>query len=53
MLTPKEGGGVSYGAAGLLGAVVGAVAGVSVMAVRQLGRDKNTIGSLTGGINGE
>ncbi len=41
----KEGGGVSYGAAGLLGAVVGAVAGVSVMAVRQLGRDKNTTGA--------
>ena len=41
----KEGGGVSYGAAGLLGAVVGAVAGVSVMAVRQLGRDKNATGA--------
>ena len=40
MLMQKKGGGVSYGA-GLLGAVVGAVCGVSVMAVRQLGRDKN------------
>lgn len=36
----KEGGNVSAGAIGLLGGVVGLVAGVSVMAVRELGRQQ-------------
>lgn len=37
-----EGGAVSLSAIGLLGAVVGAIGGVSVMAVRQLGRPQTT-----------
>ena len=36
----KEGGNISAGAIGLLGGVVGLVAGVSVMAVRELGRQQ-------------
>lgn len=36
----KEGGNISAGAVGLLGGVVGLVAGVSVMAVRELGRQQ-------------
>ncbi|BDH46730.1 hydrogenase 2 small subunit [Salmonella enterica subsp. enterica serovar Choleraesuis] len=36
----KEGGHVSYTAVGLLGAVAGAIGGVSVMAVKQLGRTR-------------
>ena len=46
----KEGGNVSAGAIGLLGGVVGLVAGVSVMAVRELGRSKRKI-TLTHGEN--
>ncbi len=44
----KEGGNVSAGAIGLLGGVVGLVAGVSVMAVRELGRQQRKI-TLTHG----
>ncbi|EOZ4597028.1 hydrogenase 2 small subunit, partial [Morganella morganii] len=46
----KEGGSVSGGAIGLLGGVVGLVAGVSVMAVRELGRQqkKNRSGDPRG-----
>lgn len=36
----KEGGNISAGAIGLLGGVMGLVAGVSVMAVRELGRQQ-------------
>lgn len=46
----KEGGNVSAGAIGLLGGVVGLVAGVSVMAVRELGRQQRKI-TLTHGEN--
>ncbi len=40
MLTLKEGGGNVSAGTGLLGGVVGLVAGVSVMAVRELGRQQ-------------
>ncbi len=46
----KEGGNISAGAVGLLGGVVGLVAGVSVMAVRELGRQQRKI-TLTHGEN--
>ncbi|MEX6209015.1 hypothetical protein AB6G58_00885 [Providencia huaxiensis] len=36
----REGGQISSTAVGLIGGVVGLVAGVSVMAVRELGRQK-------------
>lgn len=50
MLTLKRAANVSQALIGLLGGVVGLVAGVSVMAVRELGRQQRKI-TLTHGEN--